>query len=57
MCRLPARGGDLHMHDEREWRQYVAAVEVAGASEGKDRAQSSYYAGHAVAALVLDSGR
>jgi hypothetical protein len=35
------------MHDKREWwRQYVAAVEVAGASEGDDRAQSSCYSAH-----------
>ena len=31
------------MHDERGWRQHVATVEVAGASEGEGRAQRSYY--------------
>jgi hypothetical protein len=34
------------MHNEREWRQHVATVEVAGVSEGEDRAQRSYYSAH-----------
>ena len=38
----------------RDETQYVAAVKDAGASEGEDRAQSSYYSAHRTDADKVD---